>query len=122
MGLIVWIARIPLPYTCYQPEEISVSYAVTLKYLNKYSSIPVPEVYAYEVQSATENEVNATYILMEYLSGHALPTLERKTLEISEEEIVILKKVHTQLEDIILELGIWVYTLVDLHVYTFERF
>jgi hypothetical protein len=83
-----------------------------MKYLKKNSSIPVPEVYAYEVQSAPGNKVNATYILMEYLSGHELPTLERKTLEISDEEIAVVKKVHTQLTDIILELGIFIDVFV----------
>ncbi|CRG89677.1 hypothetical protein PISL3812_06716 [Talaromyces islandicus] len=101
---IAGIARIPLPYNCHQPEETSVSYAVTMKYLKRNSSIPVPEVYAYEVQSALDNKVHATYILMERLPGHALPTLERMTLEISDEEIAAVKKVHTQLADIILEL------------------
>lgn len=79
---------------------------MTLKYLKKNSSIPVPEVYAYEVQSAPGNKVNATYILMEYISGYVLPTLDRKMHELSDEEIALVKKVHTQLADIILELGI----------------
>jgi phage-related protein len=49
---------------------------------------------------------------MEYLSGHELPTLERKTLEISDEEIAVVKKVHTQLTDIIMELGIFIDVFV----------
>ncbi|KAH8704834.1 hypothetical protein BGW36DRAFT_421425 [Talaromyces proteolyticus] len=102
---IVWVARIPLPYNCYQPEEMSVSYAATLKYIKKNSTMPVPKVYAYDVQSAPENKVKATYILMERLSGHALPTLERTDFEPSEEELRLVTKIHTQLTDIILQLA-----------------
>jgi hypothetical protein len=102
---IVWVARIPLPYNCYQPDEMSVSYAATLKYIKRNSTIPVPEVYAYDVQSAPENKANATYVLMERISGHALPTLERTNFEPSEEELLSAKKIHTQLIDIILQLG-----------------
>lgn len=119
---VVWIARIPLPYNCYQPEEISVSYAATLKYLKKNSTIPVPEVHAYEVKSAPENEVNATYILMERLDGHPLPTLERTAFEPDPEHVVLAKKVHSQLADIILQLGIFIdclyLFLVHIHMLT----
>lgn len=102
-----------LPYNCYQPDEISASYAATLKYLKKNSSIPVPKVYAYEVQSSPENKVNATYILMEYLPGHALPTLDSMMLEEpNDDEIEVVKKVHTQLADTILELGTFIVVCV----------
>lgn len=75
---VTWMARIPLPYTCFQPEEISASYAATLKYLKKNSSIPVPNVFAFAVKSNPENKLNATYILIEKLIGHELPVLEKE--------------------------------------------
>ena len=115
---VVWIARIPLPYNCYQPEEISVSYTATLKYLKRNSTIPVPEVYAYKVKSAPENEVNATYILMERLNGHPLPTLERTTFKPDPKDVVLAKNVHSQLADIVLQLGIFIVFLYPRCTYT----
>lgn len=102
---VVWMARIPLPYNCFLPEEVTVSYAATLKYLKKNSSIPVPAVFAYCLQSDPENMVNASYILMEKLPGHPLPTLERLDLDIDPNHVKLAKKVHEQLTDIIFELG-----------------
>lgn len=63
------MARIPLPYSCYQLEEVSASYAATLKCLKKHTSIPVPEVFGYQPKSDPGNKTNVTYILMERLSG-----------------------------------------------------
>lgn len=102
---VTWLARIPLPYNCYQPEEITISYAAALRYIKKNSTIPVPKVYTYNVQSAPENKVNATYLLMEYLPGHALPTLEPTSLHHNPEDKVLVMKLHAQLTDVMLQLG-----------------
>ncbi|WEW61271.1 hypothetical protein PRK78_006761 [Emydomyces testavorans] len=102
---IVWMARIPLPYNCFQPEEVSASYAATLRYLKKFSTIPVPEVFAYNAQSNPENLVNATYILMERLPGHQLPVLERKSFEPDLKDVALAEKVHRQLTSVILQLA-----------------
>lgn len=74
---VTWLARIPLSYSCFQPEILTGSYAATLKSLKKHSSIPVPEVYGYQFPS---NKANASYLLMERLPGHPLPVLEQESL------------------------------------------
>lgn len=101
----IWMARIPLPYDCFQPEEVSASYAATLKYLKKNSTIPIPEVFASSIKSDLDNKVNASYILMENLTGHELPVLEQENLEPDLEDVASAEKVHRQLVDVILQLG-----------------
>lgn len=102
---VVWMARIPLPYKCFQPEDVSASYAATLKYLKKHSTLPVPEVFAYCLKSNPENTVNATYILMERLPGRQLPLLERGDFEPDPKALTLAQKVHQQLTDVILQLA-----------------
>ncbi|KAM5443291.1 hypothetical protein MferCBS31731_001612 [Microsporum ferrugineum] len=102
---VVWMARIPLPYNCFQPEEVTASYAATLKYLKRHSTIPVPTVFAYSLQSNPENKVNASYILMERLPGRPLPVLESPSLDIDLDDLAMAEKIHQQLTDVILELA-----------------
>jgi hypothetical protein len=79
-------------------------------------------VYAYKVKSAAENGVNATYILMERLDGHPLPTLEQTSFEPDPKDLMLEKKVHSQLTDIILELGLSLLSLdILLSIYTYTR-
>lgn len=99
------MARIPLPYNCFQAEDVSASYAATLKYVKRHSNIPVPMVFAYCLRSNPSNKVNATYILMEKLPGHQLPTLEQDDFDPDPKDLAIAQKVHQQLTDVILELG-----------------
>ncbi|KAI9814083.1 MAG: hypothetical protein M1826_002328 [Phylliscum demangeonii] len=101
---VCWLARIPLPESCHQPEEITLSYAATLKYLKIHTTIPVPCVYDYAVKSEPKNATGVSYILMEYLPGCPLPELER-SLEPSEKDRAITRKVHQQLTDLMLELA-----------------
>ncbi|RJE25068.1 Phosphotransferase enzyme family [Aspergillus sclerotialis] len=102
---VVWMARIPLPYNCFQAEAVSASYAATLKYVKRHSKIPVPTVFAYYLHSSPKNKVNATYILMEKLPGHQLPTLEQEDFDPDPKDLAIAHKVHQQLTDVILELA-----------------
>ncbi|KAK2754782.1 hypothetical protein FQN54_006675 [Arachnomyces sp. PD_36] len=102
---VTWMARVPLPYCCFQPEEISASYAATLKYLKKYSTIPVPQVYGSGRQSDPTNKTNVTYIFMERMKGRSLPVVEERPYEPTTTEISLVRKVHEQLADIILQLG-----------------
>lgn len=102
---VTWMARIPLPYTCFQQDEVSASYAATLKYLKQHSSIPVPTVFAFTVKSNPDNKVNATYILMEKLMGHQLSVLEDEWRNPKPQDLALAKRVHEQLTDMILELG-----------------
>lgn len=106
------MARIPLPYNCFQAEDVSASYAATLKYLRRYTTIPVPEVFALCLQSTPGNKVNATYILMERLLGRQLPLLEQKDFDPDPNDLTTAKKVHQQLTDIILQLGMSISYLV----------
>lgn len=102
---VIWMARIPLPYRCYQPDEISACYAATLKYLRKNSTIPVPQVYGFCRQSDSANKTKVTYVFMEKMKGHHLPTIEKDSEDATPEEIAIARKVHEQLTDVILQLG-----------------
>ena len=104
---VTWMARIPLSYSCFQPEELTGSYAATLKFLKTHSSIPVPEVYGYQFHSDPSNKVNASYLLMERLPGHPLPVLEQKSLTADPDpkELALANKVHEQLTDFILQLA-----------------
>lgn len=113
---VVWIARIPLPYHCFQAESVSTSYAATLNYLKRHSTIPVPTVFAYCLHSNPDNKVNATYILMEQLSGHPLPVLEQKDFDPDSKDLALAKKVHQQLTDVILQLGKFISHLVIILV------
>lgn len=105
LGNVVWMARIPPPYNCFQAEDVSASYAAMLKYLKRHSTIPVPTVFAYCLYSSSENKVNATYILMEQLPGHQLAPLERKDFDPDPEDLALARKLHQQLADVILQLG-----------------
>lgn len=66
----------------------------------------MPEVFGYQPKSDPGNKTNVTYILMERLSGHILPTLEQNDIEEEPgpKDLVLAKKVHEQLTDIILQL------------------
>lgn len=112
---VVWMARIPLPYNCFQAEDVSASYAATLKYLKSHSTIPIPTVFAYCLHSSLENKVNATYILMKQLPGHQLPLLERKDFHPDPEDLAFARKVHQQLTDVVLQLGMFISHLDNLH-------
>jgi hypothetical protein len=102
---VCWLARIPLQENCYQPEEITLSYAATLKYLKMHTTIPVPHVYDYAVRSNRSNATGVSYILMEKMGGKPLPEFERLDLEPNACDLALVKKVHQQLTDVILELG-----------------
>lgn len=102
---VAWMARIPLPYNCFQPEEISASYAATMRYLKKHSKLPVPQVFAFCRGSDPTNKTNVTYTFMEKMKGHHLPTIEKWPEEATPAELAMARKVHTQLADVILQLG-----------------
>lgn len=106
---VLWLARIPLPNNCHQPEEITLSYAATLKYLKIHTKIPVPRVYDYAVKSNPKNATGVSYILMEHLGGQVLPELlpgpDSSYFEPNAHELALAKKVHQQLTDVIIELG-----------------
>ncbi|EEP81332.1 predicted protein [Uncinocarpus reesii 1704] len=102
---VVWMARIPLPYNCFQAEEVTASYAATLRYLKRNSAIPVPAVFAHCLQSNPDNKVNASYIIMEKLPGCPLPVIERLSLDVDPNDLALAKKVHEQLTDVLLELA-----------------
>lgn len=109
------MACIPLPYNCFKAEDVSVSYAATLKCLKRYSTLPVPTVFAYRLHSSLEYKVNATYILMEQLPSYQLPPLERKYFDSDPEDLALARKVHQQLKDAIFQLGMFISHLVNLH-------
>jgi hypothetical protein len=93
--------------TLFQPEDVSASYAATLKYLKKHSTLPAPEVFACASKSNPGNKVNATYVPMERVSGNQLTTsVEAGTFWKDRKNLVLAKKVHQQLADVILQLGV----------------
>ncbi|KAI9824658.1 MAG: hypothetical protein M1826_007297 [Phylliscum demangeonii] len=100
-----WLARTPLLENCHQPEEITLSYAATLKYLKIHTTIPVPRVYGYAVKSEPRNVTGVSYILMEYLPGCPLPEIKLTLEPPSENDRAIARKVHQQLTDLMLELA-----------------
>ncbi|KAI9674496.1 MAG: hypothetical protein M1817_001834 [Caeruleum heppii] len=106
---VVWLARVPRPEACFQGEECTASYAATLRYLKKHSRIPVPEVYSYGLESDEQNAVGASFLLMQRLPGHPLPSEEHDDDPMwdpyTNEEEAKAEKVHQQLADIILELA-----------------
>ena len=102
---VYWLARIPLLESCCQPEEITLSYAATLKYLKTHTKLPVPRVYSYAVKSDPRNAAGVSYIFMERLNGHPLPEVEISGLEPNADQLAVAKKVHLQLTDLMLELG-----------------
>ena len=109
----VWLARIPIPDNGFLPDECLLSYVAVLKYVKQNSRIPVPQVYHHALQSDQSNPTGSSYIFMERLPGHELPTLEPGEHEDSDdsweapspEALRITRRVHEQLTDIIIELG-----------------
>ncbi|KAJ5560589.1 hypothetical protein N7513_002988 [Penicillium frequentans] len=106
---IVWIARFPLAYQCYLSEEMSASYAATLKLLKKDTTLPVPEIYGSFARSDESNKVNATYVLTQRLEGRILPSLDyddpgHYTDRHSTKEFAQARKIHGQWTDIMLQL------------------
>ena len=104
---VTWLARIPLPNNCFQPDECTLSYVAVLRCIKKQSKIPVPEVYYHALKSDPKNTTGTTYLLMERLPGHALPTLEPDDddNDWNPDHLLSAKKVHEQLTDLIIELG-----------------
>jgi hypothetical protein len=88
-----------------------LSYASVLRYLKGHSSIPVPTFFGYAVSSDEGNKFGHSYLLMERLPGHALPTLDHFDPDASEvqdptlEELRLARKVHEQLAGLVIELG-----------------
>jgi len=121
---VTWLARIPRPDHSFQPEETTLSYAAVLRYLKKHSSVPVPTVFGYAVSSDEGNRLGHSYLLMEKLPGHALPTLDRFDPDASDVEdptpgeLQIATKVHEQLTDFIIELGKDGFSLVPVSRYS----
>jgi hypothetical protein len=106
----IWLARIPIPDHCFQPDECLLSYVAVLKYIKKHSQIPVPQIYHHALQSDPGNLTGTTYLMMEKLRGHELPTLEPDEdddfgYNWSPEKLRMARKVHEQLTDLIIELG-----------------
>jgi hypothetical protein len=69
---------------------------VTMDYIRKHTSIPVPEVYGFNLYS--ENPVGAEYVLMEALPGRLLVGLPQIPNEVK-------PKVYAQVVDIMLQLS-----------------
>ncbi|RMZ84286.1 hypothetical protein DV738_g731, partial [Chaetothyriales sp. CBS 135597] len=109
---ITWLARVPLPTNCVEPDKCTLSYVAVLKYIKRRSRFLVPEVYHYALESDPENLTGTTYVLMERLPGHELPNLEPGSDDIDDDDsgwspghLLCAKKVHEQLTDLIVELG-----------------
>ncbi len=105
---VAWLARIPVPFNCFQPDECTLSYGAILRYIRKNSWIPVREVYDYALRSDPKNPTDSSYVLMERMTGQALPILGEGGDHPDPEALSVAKKVHEQLADIMIELGmIW---------------
>ena len=108
-----WLARIPIPDNAFLPDECLLSYVAVLKYVKQNSRIPVPQIYHHALQSDLGNPTGSSYIFMERLPGHELPTLEPDEHddgdgsweEPSAEALRITRRVHEQLTDIFIDLG-----------------
>lgn len=94
---VTWLARVPIPFNCFQPDECTLSYGAILRYLRKNSRIPVPEVYDYAIRSDPKNPTNTSYVLMERMTGQALPTLDEDGYYSDPKALSLGKKVHEQL-------------------------
>lgn len=95
---IVWIARLGLFYE--HPAIISND-VVTMRYVKKLTTIPIPEVYHYDTDE--NNPVGCQYILMEAVSGCAAADSPHGVLlNLPNDKI---DKVCAQLADIILQLS-----------------
>lgn len=102
---VSWMVRIPIPTNCFEPEDCTLTYASTLKYLKQHSRLPVPQVFGYDLKSNPQNPANVTYIFMERLSGRQCPTFDSIELDDPPEDVAAALKIHEQMTDIILELG-----------------
>jgi aminoglycoside phosphotransferase (APT) family kinase protein len=67
---ITWIARIQLPKHTEETLERLSTEVHTMAVVRQRSSLPVPEVYAYE--NNTNNEVGVPFILMEFIPGNTI--------------------------------------------------
>jgi len=64
---ITWLARFPLPD--YSPKRMESEIA-TMKYIRERTTIPIPDVYAYNFNS--DNPIGVPYMLMNKLPGERL--------------------------------------------------
>lgn len=69
-----WIVKIPATGYRERYDEISAralkSEALTMRYLKRETTIPIPEVYSFD--ASIDNEINCPYILMEFIHGSPL--------------------------------------------------
>jgi len=67
----VWVFKVPcngyLPEWSEASERMLQSEANTMNFIRKHTTIPVPEVYAFD--SRLDNVINAPYIAMEFIDG-----------------------------------------------------
>jgi aminoglycoside phosphotransferase (APT) family kinase protein len=90
---VYWIARIQLPFTA---EYDDVQQAVlkseidTMRYVKAHTSIPVPEVYDYNVNRVSEfNAIGNPYIIMSAIHGQVLPGNFRESVpEVHQDKIL----------------------------------
>ncbi len=106
---VCWVARLPLPHLCYQPEECTRSYAATLRLLRVRTPLLVPTVFGVGLASDATNRVGVTYLLMERLPGrpmsafHDSDSPRRPALSLLDRSTA--RKIHRQLAEVVLTLG-----------------
>lgn len=114
---INWFARFPFLTIGVHIDDILKSEVATYLYLKNFSSIPVPDVYKYGLLGDISNEMTLPYMMLEKLPGrNPIDRLEEITtrveLEVEPQSRKEKKanraratKLHTQIVDIMLELG-----------------
>ena len=81
-------------------------YATALKYMKRHTSIPAPNVFACRSGSSKENEVGASYMLMERIPGRPLEIQDiEKDEEAYEATYTAAEKVFRQLAGFVMQLG-----------------
>jgi isoamyl acetate esterase len=78
-------------------QHIMESEVATMKYVREHTTIPVPEVYAFDTTSS--NPARSPYILMECIDGWRAPL---RLQELSDEH---LRKILDQLANVLIQLG-----------------
>jgi hypothetical protein len=101
---VIWLARVPLLNACFMADDCTRSEANILKFLKKYTSIRVPEIYCYYLQSDPRNKMGVPFMIMECLPGQTLASIASWRPEMLDNEDAA-RKLHEQITDIMIELG-----------------
>ena len=103
---VIWQARLPTRTNAVRPledpvcQECTMSMISTLKFLKERSTLPVPELYGYDVSCT--NPLGRPYIFMEKLQGTVMADLQN---EIMESEHEGLKKIVEEWAGYVIELS-----------------